>query len=105
MDDQSNRRDALPLIAVIQARDGWAVKEELEVGVGLTTAEMDEYLELLERTGELTTVDLGRMTLVVLQDIDVADAIVGLSDREEREWRQRNDERLPRLDERHIDDE
>lgn len=94
-----DREDALPVIVLIRARGGWIVAEDLVKEFGLTVSEMDEYLDLLERTGEIERHELGRHQLITLPDVDVREAIAAWSDRKEREWRQLTGDRYPDRDE------
>jgi len=95
---------ALPVIDELHSRGGWGLKLHMAVDLGLSKTEMDEYLELLEATNEVETVDLSRHTLIVLSSVDTREAIAELSDIKEAQWRQTRGESLPPLDDRAPDD-
>jgi len=88
------------VIDALRERNGWALRLDLAYELNLTAEEIDEYLELLEQTGEIEKEEIGTETLVALPKVGTRRALAELSDIQEDAWRRERGEELPPLDER-----
>lgn len=95
-----SRKEALPLLALLRREGGWSTKEELVCDLGLRVAELKAYLDVLVECDEVNVHCIGRTTIVSLPAVDVREAVVELSDRRERRWRDKTDDKFPPIDDR-----